>query len=112
MPRMPFIGVRSSWLMLARNSLLARLAASAVASACLRSAISAVSCPGALFHALLQFVVGTTQRLLSLGPFGDLRLHRTGHEVEGLGERADFIACGDRHAGAEATGGDRLCAFG
>src|SRR5262245_10372018 len=29
MPRMPFIGVRISWLMLARNSLLARLAASA-----------------------------------------------------------------------------------
>ena len=31
MPRMPFIGVRISWLMLARNSLLARLAASAAA---------------------------------------------------------------------------------
>ena len=29
MPMMPFIGVRISWLMLARNSLLARLAASA-----------------------------------------------------------------------------------
>ncbi len=33
MPRMPFIGVRISWLMLARNSLFARLAASAVAVA-------------------------------------------------------------------------------
>ena len=30
MPMMPFIGVRISWLMLARNSLLARLAVSAV----------------------------------------------------------------------------------
>ncbi len=34
MPRMPFIGVRISWLMLARNWLLARLAASAAARAC------------------------------------------------------------------------------
>ena len=33
MPRMPFIGVRISWLMLARNSLLARLAASATSLA-------------------------------------------------------------------------------
>ena len=37
------------------------------------------------FHALLQFLVGTAQRLLSLGALGDLRLQRTGHEVEGLG---------------------------
>ena len=33
MPMMPFIGVRISWLMLARNSLLARLAASAASLA-------------------------------------------------------------------------------
>ena len=31
---MPFMGVRISWLMLARNSLLARLAASAASLAC------------------------------------------------------------------------------
>ena len=66
----------------------------------------------ALFHALLQFLVGTAQRLLSLGALGDLRLQRTGHEVEGLGQSADFIARGDRHAGVEATCGDGLCAFG
>ena len=48
MPRMAFIGVRSSWLMLARNWLLATLAASAAAlawtrasSARLRSVMSA-----------------------------------------------------------------------
>ena len=40
MPMMPFIGVRISWLMLARNSLLARLAASA-ASLARRSSSSA-----------------------------------------------------------------------
>ena len=47
MPMMPFIGVRISWLMLARNSLLARLACSAASfafcsssSARLRSVIS------------------------------------------------------------------------
>ena len=33
MPMTPFIGVRISWLMLARNSLLARLAASAASFA-------------------------------------------------------------------------------
>ena len=32
MPMMPFMGVRISWLMLARNSLLARLAASAASA--------------------------------------------------------------------------------
>ena len=42
MPRMPFIGVRISWLMFARNSLLARVAASAVSLA-FRSAASARS---------------------------------------------------------------------
>jgi hypothetical protein len=34
MPMMPFMGVRISWLMLARNSLFARLAASAASRAC------------------------------------------------------------------------------
>ncbi len=38
MPRMPFMGVRISWLMLARNSLLALLAASAEALASRSSA--------------------------------------------------------------------------
>ena len=33
MPKTPFMGVRISWLMLARNSLLARLAASAASFA-------------------------------------------------------------------------------
>ncbi len=39
MPMMPFIGVRSSWLMLARNSLFARLAASATSLACRISSV-------------------------------------------------------------------------
>ncbi len=39
MPMMPFIGVRTSWLMLARNSLLARLAASAASLALARSIV-------------------------------------------------------------------------
>ena len=37
MPRMPFIGVRISWLMLARNWLLARLACSAAIIALVNS---------------------------------------------------------------------------
>ena len=36
MPRMPFMGVRISWLMVARNSDLARLPASACSLACSR----------------------------------------------------------------------------
>ncbi len=43
MPRIPFIGVRISWLIFARNSLLARLAAWAASSARRRSAISSSS---------------------------------------------------------------------
>ena len=39
MPKTPFMGVRISWLMLARNSLLARLAASAASFAFCISAI-------------------------------------------------------------------------
>ena len=43
MPMMPFIGVRISWLMLARNSLLARLASIALSRALIRSALAARS---------------------------------------------------------------------
>ncbi len=48
MPRTPFSGVRSSWLMLARNSDFARLAASAARSrdsAAWRAVISSVQAP-------------------------------------------------------------------
>ena len=40
MPRMAFMGVRISWLTLARNSSLARLAASAASFACRSSSSS------------------------------------------------------------------------
>ena len=43
MPRMPFIGVRISWLMLARNSLLARLAASAATMRLLQLPLDALA---------------------------------------------------------------------
>src|SRR5207249_9380439 len=42
-PRMPFIGVRISWLILARNSLLEWLEASAISFAC-NNSISALLC--------------------------------------------------------------------
>ena len=44
MPSTPFIGVRISWLMLARNSLLARLAPSATSLAIRSSAEATRSC--------------------------------------------------------------------
>ena len=43
-PSTVFIGVRISWLMLARNSLLARLAASAASRACASELFSTCSC--------------------------------------------------------------------
>ena len=52
MPITPFIGVRISWLMLARNSLFARLAASAASFACASSAVR--SCTRASSFALLR----------------------------------------------------------
>ena len=57
MPMMPFIGVRISWLMLARNSLLARLASiarsRAATSSSLTSLSSAVRASTARFEVLL-----------------------------------------------------------
>ena len=52
MPRMPFIGVRISWLMFARNALLARLAACAASSAWL-----------ALHHLFFQLLIHGPQGL-------------------------------------------------
>src|SRR5437588_712398 len=46
MPRMPFMGVRISWLMLARKSLLARLAASAASLACIIDSCARFCSPG------------------------------------------------------------------
>ena len=43
MPMTPFMGVRISWLMLARNSLLAALAISAFAAMALASAVASAS---------------------------------------------------------------------
>jgi NAD(P)-dependent dehydrogenase (short-subunit alcohol dehydrogenase family) len=37
---------------------------------------------------------------------------RSRHEVEGICQGADFNARDNRHPGAQATGGDGLCAFG
>ena len=69
---MPFIGVRISWLMLARNSDLARLAASAAARACSSRKSISFSC-----------VMSIIAPLISLGRPGSpstrdlLRIHRT-----------------------------------
>ena len=58
MPMTPFIGVRISWLMLARNSLLARLACSA-------RAVASGERRGAIAHALVGF--GQRRRQLRVG---------------------------------------------
>ena len=59
MPMTPFIGVRISWLMLARNSLLARLAASA-------ASLAARNCASALFRSVMSL---TTPRIFTGAPW-------------------------------------------
>ena len=54
MPMMPFIGVRISWLMLARNSLLSRPLSSAFSLAAISSVLSVAQLGGADGDLLLQ----------------------------------------------------------
>jgi hypothetical protein len=65
MPMMPFIGVRNSWLMLARNTLLARLAASAASFAAASSAVRDK-------HQLLEVVAVQRQFLVGMPFLGDV----------------------------------------
>ena len=77
MPMMPFIGVRISWLMLARNSLLARLAASAASLAWRRAVLGRLAV-GDVLH-LGHDQARPTGRVTDQG---DVDLHP--HRVAGL----------------------------
>ena len=90
-PRTAFSGVRISWLMLARNWLLARLALSATSRACSRSAWvfsrSAISLRNWAVrsrNALFQLVVRLLQR--RFGKFDVVE-----HEVEGQVQAAQLV---------------------
>ena len=91
MPMMPFMGVRISWLMLARNSLLASLACSAASlarsSACsarVRSRISFLSSMSPLFDARFKAIVSQPE-------FGIALLNLAEHLVEAIEQQPDFI---------------------
>ena len=64
MPMMPFMGVRISWLMLARNSLLARLADSATSFA-LQLDLAGSKLPGPFDNRLLDRRVGRLKSCLA-----------------------------------------------
>ena len=57
MPMMPFIGVRISWLMLARNSLLARLASIALSRAPIEIGVGGAQLGGARLDRLLELLL-------------------------------------------------------
>ena len=70
MPMMPFIGVRISWLMLARNSLLARLAASAASLASRSSSCERRSSAAVRSSSSTRAAAGLGHLLLGPGPDG------------------------------------------
>ena len=73
MPMIPFIGVRISWLMLARNSLFARFAASAASLACRNSASDRLPC----VISLLTPTIPTISLCWLVKGTLDMRIHRT-----------------------------------
>ena len=111
MPTMPFIGVRISWLMLARNSLFARFATSARSFAATRSAVRAFTSASAPSRAV------TTDAVRDLDMDCDSRRSTTiesGGDDEGEDPARGLQPSGAReglvhgHAGAGAHGGQRL----
>ena len=85
----PFIGVRISWLMLARNSLLARLASIALSRAEVRSVLIVAQLRGARLDGLLE-------PFLVLQQLPSRRLDLAEHLVEAGDQLADLVAaaCG------------------
>ena len=91
MPITPFIGVRISWLMRARNSLFALLARSAASLARVASAIARLQLPvgvaeivGALRDLLLEELPVPFQPRIALPDLGE-------HLIEAVDERADLV---------------------
>ena len=87
MPMMPFIGVRISWLMLARNSLLARLASMALSRAITRSVLVARSSAVRCFDGALEL-------FLVLDQLGIPILDLDEHLVEPVNQLADLVVTG------------------
>ena len=84
MPMMPFIGVRISWLMFARNSLFARLASIARSRAVDQFLVARLELGGALVHGALEVVLLQQELLIALLDVGQ-------HRVELIDQLADFV---------------------
>ena len=87
MPMMPFIGVRISWLMLARNSLLARLASIALSRAVTRSVFVARSSAVRASTVLLELLLVLQQLAIAV-------LDLDEHVVEAVDQLADLVVPG------------------
>ena len=87
MPMMPFIGVRISWLMLARNSLLARLASMARSRADDQERVRGPQLAGACVDGVLELFLVLDQTAVPLADFDQ-------HVVEAVHELADFVVPG------------------
>ena len=98
MPMTPLSGVRSSWHMLARNRLLARLASSAAARRRSRSL-------GALLDLLLERVGEAAELPVALA-------QGQPHGVEGAGEPADLVVVRVGHGRLEIPAGEGLAGVG
>ena len=87
MPMMPFIGVRISWLMLARNSLLARLAFLGAVLGREELAVEGGQLRGAGRHLAFEALLMVAQHLVAV-------LDLFEHLVEARDERPDLVAAG------------------
>ena len=83
MPMMPFIGVRISWLMLARNSLLARLASIALSRAIDQVGVRRAQFGGARLDRPLELLLCCSSCVAPLN-LGE-------HLVEAVDQLADFV---------------------
>ena len=97
MPMTPFIGVRISWLMLARNSLLARLASIALSRADDEIRVRGAQLRGARLDGLLELLLVPQQLPVPL-------LNLAEHLVEPAHQLADLVAAGAARR-ADRTGG-------
>ena len=84
MPMMPFIGVRISWLMLARNSLFARLASIAAIARVDQLLVAGLQLGGARVDRALEVVLLQQQLLIALLDVGQ-------HRVELIDQLADLV---------------------
>ena len=89
MPMMPFIGVRISWLMLARNSLFARLPSIALIAHPNQLQVAGLQLAGALLDRVFQVVLLLEQLVVAL-------LDLDQHRVELVDQLADLVRVAGR----------------